>query len=310
MYDSFICLNGVISAVTNISTNTLKIQEGYLSKWKCCVHENCFAVPCVWPVGQIKSDWSKKETCISALLVEATTCFKCPEKAVFLCVYGGHMVCQNHVEVWTLECRGTKSPFQCGCVEGKGSPAWPNPFSHYYLPQNAIILEQGDTVANFSYLDFNFKFFIGVKVVVISWQYADDMFPNSETFDSSVHQKRMIKWRLGIVCKNKNALSVIAGNQNSRCYQFWKHSPVNVCHSRLKIANQGIVENVQELFVHTSQLFGFLFLPSRNQIMCINCKHVYDTKTFATSPCSIFTFEELKMNTRSCTNYFGNLIEC
>jgi len=305
MNDHFICLHGLVTAVTRV--DDADPTNDYFSKYRCRVHARCFAVPCAWPAQQILAEWQKKETCKSALISEATKCSKCQKEGTFLCVYGGHMLCPSHVEPFTLINRKTKSPYQCLCEESKGSPVWPNPFAYLYMPSNAIVLEDGDTVANFSYMHFNFKFFVGSKIIVKGWQYPFDTTPTMESFDSSINRKRIIKWRLCVV--SNSVCNLNFGKQNSRCYQFWKNSPVRLCQDRIKAGSMK-KEPEQELFVHMTQLFGFLFALSRNEITCLNCKTCYAPKTFAESPCSIFTFEELKKNTKSCDNFFGNLVEC
>lgn len=199
MHENFICLSGLRDLTEIAHVGVLNTGKVYNSKHKCLLHANCYAIPCAWPIDQMLYDWNNKSKCKSAILREATTCYKCSAEGKYLCVFGGHMLCENHVEPFVLTNKRTKSPNQCSCKESGGSPVWPNPFVHMYMPSNALILHDGDTVANYSYVFFLLKFGLNSKITVKSWMFFHDTMPKLHTIDKTIKKKRIIAWRIAVI---------------------------------------------------------------------------------------------------------------
>ena len=98
MHENFICLSGLRDLTEIAHVGGLNTGKVYNSKHICLLHANCYAIPCAWPIDQMLYDWNNKSKCKSAILREATTCYKCSAEGKYLCVFGGHMLCENHVE--------------------------------------------------------------------------------------------------------------------------------------------------------------------------------------------------------------------
>ena len=247
---------------------------------KCALHENCNTVILVWPVEKIESLWASIDNLHDPLLKEATTCH-CGKKAHWLCVYGGHMVCDCSV-IWkerNLKCK-TRSTFECRtCVnQNKHFPLWPNPFAYMYLHPGGKVHE--------SHVDGKITLFDckngPQSFIVQSWEYEHDRFPQQIT-----HRTMKIissAWRVNISPGESLPLYL------DTCRCMWMNAVPSMTLQKVMTRAERILQSEEGWTVISHPDIFFIYLEHCEEgILCLGCLTKYKNLTsFSASLCGFF----------------------
>jgi hypothetical protein len=231
-------------------------------------------------VAEVMESWKSGQ--LSPLLVEATTCFLCGEKATGSCVFGGHMVCEFHQFKKEMEGK-IQSPLLC-C--GKYRPIWPNPFRAFYVEPDGYLLDHGQSKDEFHFQDHILVWKRPQKLHIRTWRFQADMFPCDMELDTAQVSINLPVWRvlvrkIGIFdSKEKKSLS--------RCLDYWQtRHPLQILrdiqHPRWKHFR---------VWSHPDQLF--MYVLRSGQAICFCCRQETALNLFAESPCCLFSLAELE----------------
>lgn len=274
----FICLNGLSDHVLHEKIR----NKNYQSPYHCIKHEQCCAVVCAWPYKKIEQDWRGPKT---DLLREATTCSNCTKSGEFLCVYGGHMLCNEHIFTVHKKFPGRfQSPFTCRCEKSKQTgPVWPNPFKAYYINDDWTILKNNEQCFLASYQNSILK--ISEKnnfnIFLKKWLYAGDKFPTTEIISSTIKSKTIHSWKIAFFQTDKKDILTL-----KKCHHFWKQTVLSSCLQTISSRyNQNSTEYI--IFSSPTTFFMLVFFPKRNLVECMSCHQTYKPFDFFSSSCNI-----------------------
>lgn len=274
----FICLHGL----TNHVLHEIIKNEKYQSPFHCIEHEHCCAVMCAWPYKKIELDWRGHKT---SLLKEATTCNICTNPGEFLCVYGGHMLCKDHIFKVNKKFPGRfQSPFTCCCEKSKYTgPVWPNPFQAYFINDDWTVLKNNEQSLLASYqnsiLQISHK--NEFNIILKKWLYAGDKFPTTEIISSMIKSKTIHAWKIAFFqTEKKDQLTL------KKCHHFWKQTNFSSC---LQMISSRYKERSTDYIIFSSSatFFMFIFIPQKKLVQCMNCRRYYQPAEFFISECNI-----------------------
>jgi len=285
---SYICLHGLSSQVQKKLYRTH--AKDYYSRWICCQHTSCVAVPCMWPVDQLAAEWKKMSTCRSNLVAEATRCYKCFKAAKYLCVYGGHMVCAQHVypnHEWKTK---TKSPFFC-C-----GPVWPNPWRHMHIDDTSDILEHDTVGRSASYNKDMLRLCRAScdssdKIQITMWAHPTDNYPRQEFLPRFVVEKHLQVWRISL-CQLP-ATMAISQLTLQRCHIFWVTASLKANLNHILKRYNTLPRN-SKLYIHRQRFYMLLQYEAAKQVECVVCQQKQHVDDFVKSSCCLSPLDEME----------------
>jgi hypothetical protein len=276
-----ICLHGITQKV--IKKHNLCRIEKYASRYECILHSSCVAVPCEWPLNTIQDHWQSRNTCRSDLIKEATRCFKCNKVAKYLCVYGGHMVCETHLSNTPKKIRPTKiqSSFYC-C-----GPVWPNPFSYMYISDDSEVLENNIIGNLCSYKLQKLQLpKSNAQADIKLWAHKHDFFPRLEIIKPFVTEKYLCVWRIAF--KSQPTLPLVL----QRCPVFWVSSFIQKSLHHL-LQRYKTIPSGGSLFIHQKHFYMHIQFPQDNKIQCLVCQQQQSYYEFEKSFCALYPLNEM-----------------
>lgn len=291
----YLCEKGDIIDRVSKSTEKSDLKE-YTSRNSCTLHdESCSAVCFTWPVEKIESIWADIKQLKDPLLKEATFC-KCGKKGRWLCLYGGHMVCDECSIAWIERKKSkskkikTRSPYECRvCIEASSNmqfPLWPNPFAHMYLFPDGCVLQQGIQTHLHSFIDGKISLFEGKTgprtFVVRNWDYEHDRNPQQITYRAT--KIVSTAWRVDISPGEPVPLYL------DTCRCMWMNAVPSVTLQKVMTRAEHILDSEDgwTIISHPEKLFMYLEHFEKG-ILCLGCLSVYkDYSLFSASLCCLF----------------------